>query len=139
MTLSNMTAITPEAAVLVDVLPVGGDDQHELLRLAASLVWHLDGAYAQALVCAAEAVGIHPAPLEGPHLWVPQEGVLSMIDGRPLALGRLAFLQRLDLRLQAAEIAIAHRQEERGRIPFLLVAVSAGQCIGLLGIRFSAA
>lgn len=133
------TATTPEAAILMEVLSVQDGEQGGLLRLAASLVWHLDDAYAQALVRAAEAAGIHPAPLEGPHLWATQEGILSMVDGRALALGRLEFLQRLGLRPHVGEIAAAHRQEARGCIPFFLVTVSTEHCIGLLGIRLSSA
>lgn len=93
----------------------------------------------KALVYAVEAAGIAPAPLEGPHLWASQEGLPSMIDGRMLALGRLECLQRLGLEPRAGEIDVARRQEERGRVLFFLVAICIGQCVGLFGVRHSAA
>ncbi|MCP3053840.1 histidine--tRNA ligase [Aurantimonas marianensis] len=76
---------------LVAVLPESGDDEDEVLRLAASLERGSEHPLAEAIVTGAEERGISLAKAEEFEA-VTGKGVKGVVDGKPVALGNAKLL-----------------------------------------------
>ena len=115
---------------LVSVTASGHLAEAELLRLAAGLERASEHPLATAIVSAARARGVEPAPVADVRA-IPGKGVTGTVDGRRVALGNHALLD--ELRIDAARVARRAEALRRDGHTVVVVAVD-GQAEGLLAI-----
>jgi len=115
---------------LVSVTASGHLAEAELLRLAAGLERASEHPLATAIVSAARARSVEPAPVADARA-IPGKGVTGMVDGRRVALGNHALLD--NLRIDATGVAIRAEALRRDGHTVVVVAVD-GQAEGLLAI-----
>jgi cation transport ATPase len=120
---------------LTTIQPFAEQGHRELLRIAASLVWHLPDTFARAIVAAAQAAAIRPASTEGPHLWVRDQGIMTRVEDHVVALGRDEFLSGLQMSPPPAVLDSARRLTALGHHAFIVMGVTEQRCLGVLGIR----
>ncbi len=118
---------------LVSLAPAGGLDEHELLRLAASVQRASEHPLARAIVEAAQARGVEPAEVRQ-FRSIPGQGVIGQVEGRTVAIGN----SRLIEQSVASNEAPADLQEHADRLradgqTVVFVAVD-GKPAGLLGV-----
>jgi Cu+-exporting ATPase len=121
--------LTEGKPALAAVLPVPGQDEAELLRLAASLERASEHPLAEAIVHGAEARGLGLAPADDFQA-VTGKGVKGRVEGRTVALGNAAFLD--DLGIDAAGLPDAQTRRDAGET-VMLVALD-GAAAGLLAV-----
>jgi len=96
---------------VVAIVPAAGFNENELLRLAASVERASEHPLARAIVMAAEARGIAPAPVadfDSP----TGKGALGTVEGRRIALGNAKFLNEQGVdQTVLVEAADAQRRE----------------------------
>ncbi len=115
---------------LVEVAPVAGWDQQEVLRLAASLERGSEHPLADAIVEGARERGIElAAPADFSSL--TGKGVVGAVDGRRVALGNLALFQ--DLGIEAGDL-LERAETKRSEGATVLLAAVDGRPAGLLAI-----
>jgi Cu+-exporting ATPase len=122
----TLTEGRPRVAV---VMPAAGQQEAELVRLAASLERASEHPLASAVLEAAAARGLVPAETTG-FEYRPGRGVMGTVDGRAAALGNLALLEELDIRPALEGPAEALRRDGQ---TVVFVAVE-GKVAGLLGV-----
>ena len=127
------------APAITAIVPVEDRGRHELLRIAASLAQGLPDVYAQEIWRAAEALGVHPAPMEERLFYSPDIGTLARIGGCGYVLGRLSYLRRLHVEPHKAERDVAEDLERRGNAVFAVVVQHNAHCIGLIAVNLAAA
>ena len=115
---------------LVSVTASGHLAEAELLRLAAGLERASEHPLATAIVSAARARAVEPAPVADVRA-IPGKGVTGTVDGRRVALGNHALLD--ELRIDAARVARRAEALRRDGHTVVVVAVD-GQAEGLLAI-----
>ena len=115
---------------LVSVTASGHVAEAELLRLAAGLERASEHPLATAIVSAARARAVEPAPVADVRA-IPGKGVTGTVDGRRVALGNHALLD--ELRIDAARVARRAEALRRDGHTVVVVAVD-GQAEGLLAI-----
>jgi P-type Cu+ transporter len=116
---------------LVDVLPTGGFDTKELVRLAASLEQNSEHPLAAAIVQGAKERGIVP---EGAKDFrsVTAGGVAGVIAGRMVMIGKLDFLRNERITdLEPLEASAAKLQEEGKTAIFIAI---DGKPAGILAV-----
>ncbi len=123
--------LTEGRPALMDVLPVGGFSEIDLLRLAASLEQHSEHPLATAIVRGTRERDIAMATVEG-FSSVPGGGVLGVIDGRPVVVGKADFLRSNHISGVEALEASALKLQDQGRTA-MFVAVS-GNAAGILTV-----
>jgi Cu+-exporting ATPase len=123
--------LTEGRPALIDILPLGGFDAAELLRLAASLERHSEHPLAAAIVRGAEKQGTRLSPMDG-FRSVTGGGVAGLIDGRPVRVGKPGFLRNEGISgVEEAETAAARLQQEGKTAVFAAV---DGKVAGILAV-----
>jgi len=111
------------------VVPAPGQDEAELLRLAATLERASEHPLASAVVAAARARGLALSETSG-FRYAPGHGVTATVDGRAVALGNSALLEEAGIAPALASPAEALRREGQ---TVVFVAID-GRVAGLLGV-----
>ena len=122
----TLTEGKPKVAV---AMPAPGQDEAELLRLAASLERASEHPLAAAVVAAAVARGLELSDATG-FRYLTGRGVTGTVDGRAVALGNAALLEELRLRPALDGPAEALRRDGQ---TVVFVAVDA-RVAGILGV-----
>ncbi len=115
---------------LVSLVPAGGIDENELLRLAASVEQSSEHPLAAAIVAGARERGIEPVDANDFNS-VTGKGVVAQIEGRSVSLGNLAMLEELGM--EAEELAGRAGELRREGQTVIFVAID-GEAAGLLGV-----
>ena len=110
--------LTVGRPALVAVLPEAGQDEAEVLRLAASLERGSEHPLAEAIVRGAEARGVALGEARDFEA-VTGKGVTGVVEGRAVALGNAALLAELGLAAAGSEAADARR--DRGETVMFVV------------------
>jgi len=111
------------------VMPASGQDEAELLRLAASLERASEHPLAAAIVAAAEGRGLALAETTA-FRYLTGRGVAGTVDGRAVALGNAALLEELGVRPGLDGPAEALRRDGQ-TVVFLAL---DGRVAGILGV-----
>jgi Cu+-exporting ATPase len=115
----------------MDVLPIGGFDAKELLRLAASLEQNSEHPLAAAIVQGAKEQGIVLAGVKD-FRSVTGGGVCGVVDGRSVAIGKADFLRGEKIAgLEQLEASAAKLQETGKTAMFAAI---AGKPTGILAV-----
>jgi P-type Cu+ transporter len=116
---------------LVDILPPGGFDVTEFLRLAASLEQNSEHPLAAAIVQGAKEQGIVPAPVKD-FRSVTAGGVAGVIAGRAVMVGKPDFLRKEKISgLEPLEATAAKLQEDGKTAMFVAI---DGKPAGILAV-----
>jgi len=116
---------------LMDVLPTGGFDAKEFLRLAASLEQNSEHPVAAAIVGSAKEQGIVFAPVKD-FRSVTAGGVLGTVADRPVMIGKPEFLRNEKITgLEPLETAAVSLQEEGKTAMFVAI---DGKPAGILAV-----
>jgi Cu+-exporting ATPase len=116
---------------LVDVLPLGGSDAKEFLRLAASLEQSSEHPLAAAIVQGAKEQEIVPEAVEN-FRSVTGGGVLGTVAGRAVMVGKPDFLRNEKIAgLEALEASAAKLQDEGKTAMFVAI---DGKPAGILAV-----
>jgi Cu+-exporting ATPase len=128
--LDKTGTLTKGRPELTDVLPLGGFDEGELLRLAAVADRRSEHPLAEAVVRGARARGLElgePEEFEA----VPGHGVEAVVGGRRVSVGNRRLLERAGLQAGAFG-EVAARLADEGKTP-VFVAVD-GAAAGVVGV-----
>jgi Cu+-exporting ATPase len=115
---------------LVSVIAQSGFNEHELLRLAASLERGSEHPLAAAIVSRAQERGVELTKTESFES-ITGKGVTGIVDGRSVALGNRALLE--DLKIDAVEMA-TQAEPLRADGQTVMFVVVDGSPAGLLGV-----
>jgi Cu+-exporting ATPase len=115
---------------LVSIVAAAGQDETELLRLAAGLEQSSEHALGAAIVGAVRERGLK-IPAAAAFQSRPGRGVLGEVDGHTVAIGNRAFAQERGAAPHALEEKASDLRSEGQTIIFVLI---DGQPAGLLGI-----
>jgi len=115
---------------LVDVIAREGQDERDLLRLAASLERGSEHPLAAAIVEGAEARGIRPVAPED-FASLTGKGVTGKVEGRRVALGNRALLD--ELKVEPGEWP-AQAEALRAEGKTVMFVLAEGQIVGLLAV-----
>ena len=85
----TLTYATPQVA---DVVPFGGHDAQEMLRLAACLEEHYPHSMANAVVAEAKLRGLSHEEYHSQVQYVVAHGISSMVDGKKVLIGSAHFV-----------------------------------------------
>jgi len=85
----TLTKATPSVA---DVIPFGGNDSNEMLRIAACLEEHYPHSIANAVVEAARKKGLDHDEMHSEVEYVVAHGIISSIEGRRASIGSYHFI-----------------------------------------------
>ncbi|SEJ04648.1 Cu+-exporting ATPase [Azotobacter beijerinckii] len=110
--------LTRGEPALTDVLPLGGFDRGQALRLAASLEVGSEHPLAEAILRGAREEGIEPARVQGFDS-IPGHGVRGEIDGHTVLLGNRRLMEREGVALGDAESELERLQAD-GKTAMLL-------------------
>ncbi len=128
--LDKTGTITKGRPELTDVLPLGGFDETELLRLAAVADRRSEHPLAAAIVEGARARGIELGEPEQFNS-VPGQGVEAVVKGRRVSVGNRKLMERGNVSLERLG-GRAERLADEGKTP-MLVAVD-GAAAGVIGV-----
>ena len=84
--------LTNAVPTVVDVIPFGGNDAHEMLRIAACLEEHYPHSIANAVVEAAKVRGLDHDEMHSEVEYVVAHGITSSIDGCKASIGSYHFI-----------------------------------------------
>lgn len=84
--------LTHAHPTVAKVIPFNGQEEHEMLRLAACLEEHYPHSIANAVVAAAKARGLNHEERHTTVEYVVAHGITSMIDGRRASIGSYHFI-----------------------------------------------
>ena len=84
--------LTYAAPTVAQVVPFGGHDEAEMLRLAACLEEHYPHSMANAVVEAARVRGLSPEEYHSQVQYVVAHGISSMVEGRKVLIGSAHFV-----------------------------------------------
>lgn len=84
--------LTRACPTVVDVVPFGGNDRDEMLRLAACLEEHYPHSIANAVVRAAREKGLAHAEMHANVEYLVAHGIASTVDGRRVVIGSHHFV-----------------------------------------------
>jgi len=115
---------------LVAVLPAGGHDEAEVLRLAASLERGSEHPLAEAIVAGAEERGVALVKAEDFEA-VTGKGVKGVVDGHAVALGNAKLLADLGL---SAEESVQEANARRDQGETVMFVVLEGRVAGLVSV-----
>jgi P-type Cu+ transporter len=115
---------------LISVIPVRGQDENELLYLAASLERGSEHPLAAAIVKGAEERGVKLAET-GEFRSITGKGVVGSVDGKNVALGNAKLLEELNI--EAGELW-GQSEELRKEGQTVMYVVVDGAIAGLLGV-----
>ena len=122
--------LTEGRPTVTEVVALGGQDEAEMLRLAAALERHSEHPLAAAVLAAARERGREPAPAEG-FRSITGKGVLGLVEGRRVALGNDLLLREV-----GADPAVAAGRAEalRGDGATVLHVAVDGRLAGLIAV-----
>ena len=115
---------------LVSVMPAEGVNQHEIVRLAASVERASEHPLAAAIVRGAEKRGIELVTAED-FQSVTGKGVTGLVDGRQVALGNIKLLEDLGIDVGALLAQADALRADGQTVVFLAV---DGKAAGLIGV-----
>lgn len=115
---------------LVAVLPAGGHDEAEVLRLAASLERGSEHPLAEAIVSGAEERGVELAKAEAFEA-ITGKGVKGVVDGKAVALGNASMLAELGQDGGEFVEAANARRDQGETVMFVLI---GGEIAGLVSV-----
>jgi Cu+-exporting ATPase len=115
---------------LVAVVPAEGNDEADLLRLAASVEQASEHPLARAIVAAATERSIRPARVLG-FDQPTGKGAIGMVEHRRVALGNAAFLRELDIATTPLEAEAEHLRQDGATAIFITI---DGRIAGVLAI-----
>ncbi len=128
--LDKTGTITAGHPSVTDVVPADGIAQNTLLRLAASLEKNSEHPLAEAVRLEAEKRGVAASEVDGFEI-LPGNGLVGMLDGKPLLGGNLRFVsERADISDDTKNTAEA--LADAGKTP--LYFVYDGQFIGMIAV-----
>ena len=84
--------LTKACPTVVDVVPFGGNDPDEMLRVAACLEEHFPHSMANAVVRAAREKGLHHDEMHSKVEYIVAHGIASTIDGQRAVIGSFHFV-----------------------------------------------
>ena len=116
---------------LISVIPVRGQDEVELLLLAASLERGSEHPLAAAIVKGAEERGVKLAETRE-FRSITGKGVVGSVDGKNVALGNAKLLEELNIK--AGELWWGQSEELRKEGQTVMYVVVDGAIAGLLGV-----
>ena len=116
---------------LVSVIPVRGQDEGELLYLAASLERGSEHPLAEAIVQGAEERGVKLAETRE-FRSITGKGVVGSVDGKNIALGNAILLEEMNIK--AGELWWGQSEELRKEGQTVMYVVVDGAIAGLLGV-----
>ncbi len=128
--LDKTGTITRGKPELTDVVPVGGQDETELLRLVASAEVDSEHPLAGAIVAGAKDRGVELSPVTTFDS-ITGKGVRATVDGRELLIGNARLLRDADITTGELE-QHADRLADQGKTP-MYVAVD-GRAAGLVAV-----
>ena len=128
--LDKTGTLTKGRPELTDVLPVGGFDEEELLRLAAAADRRSEHPLAEAIVRGARARGVEFGEPEQ-FAAVPGHGVEATVEGMRVAVGNWKLMARAKVSLSEFE-GLAARLADEGKTP-MFVAVDS-QAAGIVAV-----
>jgi Cu+-exporting ATPase len=128
--LDKTGTLTRGRPMVTRVIPGPGWTMEEVLRLAASVEQGSEHPLAQAVVEAARSQGL---PLEKPVGFsaLPGRGVLAHLNGTPIRVGGIAWVQAEGVRLNGLEEAVRALQEQ-GQTTMLVA--RDGEAIGVIAL-----
>jgi P-type Cu+ transporter len=115
---------------LVEVVPSGGFDEEELLRIAAGIEVGSEHPLAAAIVSGAKEKGISPSKVES-FQSLTGRGVTGLIDGRKVGLGNLSLLDELGIHPGDLSARAESMRRDGQTVMFVVV---DGKAAGLLGV-----
>jgi Cu+-exporting ATPase len=115
---------------LVEVVPAGGFDEEELLRIAAGIEMGSEHPLAAAIVAGAKEKDISPSKVES-FQSLTGRGVTGLIDGRKVGLGNLSLLDEFGI--DPGDLSARAESMRRDGQTVMFVAVD-GKAAGLLGV-----
>ncbi len=115
---------------VVGIVPGGGFEQNELLRLAASVESHSEHPLAQALVEAAKARNLGLGDVGG-FAALPGKGVTGLVDGRTVALGNATLMSELKISTRDLDAAAEAARQNGSTAIFMSV---DGHAAGVIAI-----
>jgi Cu+-exporting ATPase len=115
---------------LTAVMPLGGTDERELLRLSAALERASEHPLARAVVAAVDERGL-PLPAVSAFQSSTGKGISETVDGQRIAVGNASLFEGLKIDLQN----LTTRAEElRGAGQTVMFVAVGGRAAGLLGV-----
>lgn len=127
----TLTSGTPS---VTRVLPLGGMDEGQLLRLAAATEARSEHPLARAIVRAAEERGLRLPPAAGFQA-IPGQGVEARVEGRQIWIGSERLFSERRIPTPAEILRQARELEANGQTVMLVYA--AGEWLGLLAVADS--
>jgi Cu+-exporting ATPase len=115
---------------LIETVPSGGLDEKELLRIASGIEMGSEHPLAAAIVAGAKDKGISPAKVESFES-LTGRGVTGVIEGRKIALGNRALLDKLGI--DPGELSAKAESMRQDGQTVMFVAAD-GKAAGLLGV-----
>jgi Cu+-exporting ATPase len=117
--LDKTGTVTTGGMALVDVVPAGGTDELELLRLAGSVEDASEHPIARAIAAGARERGVELAPVDG-FANTQGLGVRGVVDGRAVVAGRERLLANWSLAVPDDLRTVKAAAEAEGRTPVLV-------------------
>ncbi len=115
---------------LVEVVPSGGFDEEELLRIAAGIEVGSEHPLAAAIVSGAKEKDISPSKVES-FQSLTGRGVTGLIDGKKVGLGNLSLLDELGIHPGDLSTRAESMRRDGQTVMFVVV---DGKAAGLLGV-----
>ncbi|MBI5012624.1 MAG: heavy metal translocating P-type ATPase, partial [Methylocystis sp.] len=128
--LDKTGTITRGEPSLTDVVPVDGQREETVLRLAAALERGSEHPLGEAIVKGAEARGLPPVEARG-FVAIPGHGVSGEVDNRQVLLGNTKLMGDRGVAIDALA-PTWERLANEGKTPMYVVA--DGQCLGLVAV-----
>ncbi|AZG78856.1 heavy metal translocating P-type ATPase [Methylocystis rosea] len=128
--LDKTGTITRGEPSLTDVVPVDGQREETVLRLAAALERGSEHPLGEAIVKGAEARGLPPVEARG-FVAIPGHGVSGEVDGRQVLLGNTKLMGDRGVPIDALA-TVWERLANEGKTPMYVAA--DGQCLGLVAV-----
>lgn len=115
---------------VTDIVPLGGNSDADVLRLAAAVEFGSEHPLGEAIVRAAAHDGLSLLAVTGFEA-VPGKGIRGHVEGRRVALGNRQFIRDEGIAIAEAEEAM-RRLEEDGKTAML--AAADGSAIGIIAV-----
>ena len=122
--------LTEGRPAVTSVAVATGQDEGEVLRMAASLERHSEHPLAAAIIAAAEERGLALRSASEFQSFTGK-GVAGRLDGQSIAVGNRALMEGLSVDITALDRAAAERQREAATVVYVAV---DGSAAGLLGV-----
>jgi Cu+-exporting ATPase len=115
---------------VVEILPVNGHSEVHLLQIAASIEHGSEHPIAKTIVAKAEEAGVALLQPEN-FASVPGMGLTASVSGKPVILGKAAFLKQREINIGEYSQSVANLQSKGQTV---VVVAEDGDLIGLIGV-----